>query len=88
MVIIWGIVFLKRAPPLSPKLLMYTGPKRMVIIWEKLFPKRTPPIDKKISPDKRGHVKINWAVTVYLMGTQNKKIPPLRLYTPLYTVLH
>ena len=54
----------------------------MVIIWEKLFLKRTPPIDKKISPDKRGHVKNYNAVTVYLMGTQNKKIPPSRFTLP------
>jgi hypothetical protein len=59
MVIIWAIVFLKRAP-YPPKLLIYTGPKGMVIIWEKLFLKKPPPqIHKKISPDKRGHVKIN-----------------------------
>jgi hypothetical protein len=58
MVIIWEKLFLKKTPYL-PKLLIYTWAKGMVIIWEKLFLKKTPPIDKKISPDKRGHVKIN-----------------------------
>jgi hypothetical protein len=77
MVIILAIVFLKRAPPLYLKIINLYRAKRDGYYLGKTVFKKSPPIDKKISPDKRGHVKINWGVTVYLMGTQNKKIPPL-----------
>ena len=58
MVIIWGIVFLKRAP-LKPKIINVYRAKKDGYYIRKTVSKKNPPIDKKISPDKRGHVKIN-----------------------------